>query len=71
MEFNEFREKFNVSQDRLHKLTLEALDLLNYCENEMEEYEIDPDDYEYEAGSARDEYLYGFLRLLMEPEDDQ
>lgn len=71
MEFNEFREKFNVSQDRLHKLTREALDLLNYCEYEMEEYEIDPDDYEYEGGSARDDYLYGFLRLLMEPEDDQ
>lgn len=66
MEFNEFREKYGISQDRLHKLTLEALELFNIIEDGKEEY---GEDAEYEPGSARDEYLYGFLRLLMEEDD--
>lgn len=77
MEFSEFREKFGISQDKLHKLTLEALDLLNSIEEEEQDLAeeclnrgLEPEEYEYEPGSSRDEYLYGFLRLLMEEEDD-
>lgn len=72
MEFTEFREKFNINPDRLHKLTLEALDLYNIVQEDEKEW-IESDnlygDYEYSPGSAREEYLYGFLRLLMEEDD--
>lgn len=77
MDFTEFREKFGISQDKLHKLTLEAHDLLSFIEEEEQDLAEEflnigmaPEEYEYEPGSARDEYLYGFLRLLMEGEDD-
>ena len=71
MEFNEFREKYNISQDSLHKLVLEAHELLLAIEEERKglaeeclKRGLAPEEYEYEPGSARDEHLYGFLRLL-------
>lgn len=77
MEFNEFREKYGISQDKLHKLVLEAHDLFNsITEEAFEHYEdysergLAPEEYEYEPGSARDEYLHGFLQLLMDNEDE-
>lgn len=78
MDFTEFRDKYSISQDKLHKLTLEAFDLFLSIENERQEL-IDeclerglrPEDYEYEPGSARDEYLHGFLQLLMDNEDGE
>ncbi len=70
MEFSEFREKFGISQDKLHKLTLEAHELYIQQREEMEDFEIEPEEYEFDPGSAREEYLDGFLQLLMEEEDD-
>lgn len=70
MDFTEFREKYKISQDHLHQLVLEAHALYLMQLQEMEEYDIDPDDYEYEAGGARDENLNGFLRLLMDEDGE-
>lgn len=75
-DFTEFRETFRISQDRLHRLTLEAHELylqqMEEARELAEEYlerGLAPEEYEYEPGSARDEYLNGFLQLLMEEED--
>lgn len=77
MDFTEFREKYGISQDKLHKLTLEAHELLLYIAQEEQdlaeeflERGLAPEEYEYEPGSARDEYLYGFLRLLMDEDGE-
>lgn len=75
MDFTEFREKFHIDQDRLHRLTLEAFELFGAIEQEVSglaeeclERGLVPEEYEFEPGSARDEYLYGFLQLLMDEE---
>jgi len=71
MDFTEFRVKHKVSQDKLHKLTLEVYELFEFINQERQdlteeclERGLAPEEYEYEPGSARDEHLYGFLRLL-------
>lgn len=68
MDFTEFRETFHIDQDRLHRLTLEAHELYLFQREEALNRGLAPEDYEYEPGSARDEYLDGFLQLLMEGE---
>ena len=77
MEFSEFREKYRIDQDRLHRLTLDAFELFgDITEEAFEHYEeysergLAPEEYEYEPGSARDEYLYGFLQLLMDEDGE-
>ncbi len=72
MDFTEFREKFGISQDKLHKLTLEAHDLyVHELQNQEDFAEEYPDEeYEPDFGSWRQEMLYGFLQLLISDEEE-
>lgn len=77
MDFTEFREKYKISNDSLHKLVLEAHELFLYIAQEEQdlaeeclERGLAPEEYEYEPGSFRDDCLYGFLRLLQYDEEE-
>lgn len=70
MDFTKFRNTYRISQDNLHQLVLEAHSLYLRQLEEMEEYEIPPESYEFEPGSAREENLNGFLRLLMDEDGE-
>ncbi len=83
MDFTEFREKFGISQDKLHKLVLEAYEQFLHMEEmyqqdseealELGFSPMDREDFmiDYDFGSAREEYLAGFLQLLVNDEEEE
>ncbi len=66
MDFTEFREKFSISQDKLHKLTLEAHKMFVEVEAERQSFEKEypEEEFEYSPGSYRDELVFAFTQLL-------
>lgn len=85
MDFHEFREKYKISQDSLHKLMLEVHEYAEleqadveewkkYCSAHPDEYGTDEDDwmddFESPDRSFRDRCLKYLLRLIQEDAED-